>query len=162
MEPPMALAACRFYLPGTWMPHGGFGIILNRRLLGLLRHALWEVHAPTRAFSLPGVLGNESLRNETLKTEAPYLLYKYATISAWSRPHSQWSSVFCAHSDWLWGHVIDSLTNAAVQSLVIEGDFCEQQRRGRHGRNSKCNVSSLVCHGVTPKEMILLSKARSF
>lgn len=98
IEQPQAWVGCIFRLPHLWVPHGGFGLVLNRALLDKLtsRRPLHSYDDSDHS-SDDLLVGGQSWvqRNSTLIDS----IYAHVTAQPFTK-YKNWDEGFCVHSDW--------------------------------------------------------------
>jgi hypothetical protein len=93
-EDPQAWAGCLFRLPRLWLPHGGFGLVLNRALLEKLTNPISrDDYDHTR-----DDLGEQQWKQPN--TTMMDWIYSYATAQHFTDYNKNWTKGFCVHSDW--------------------------------------------------------------
>jgi hypothetical protein len=93
-EEPTAWAGCLFRLPQLWLPHGGFGLVLNRALLDKLTSPM----SPDDLDRMRDDLGEQQWMQPN--TTMIDLIYSYVTAQHLTAYHKNWKQGFCVHSDW--------------------------------------------------------------
>lgn len=86
---PLVLAGCLIRLPGLWIPHGGFGLVLNQALLQ-------ELTTPA-TFLTTNDFEEQSLLKPTMTLID--LMHAYVKAQPFAG-YKNWTSGFCVHSDW--------------------------------------------------------------